>query len=177
VGNCCWLCCTSDNTLHWVLLWAMRGFGQHTLLGIIRSDVGRLHQFNGLKTIFFLNNSRKVEVSVSVYWTEYPFTKTTTCRCFPVYEINRYEHATIRQISYSQLAPSPKPFRVKCISTAQTLSALLLIWKCLASSKLLPSNWLGPLNVINVKQYPVLRWVMNSSPSTKLRQVISSFKN
>jgi hypothetical protein len=34
----------SDNTLYWVLLWDMRGFGQHTLLAIIRSDVGRPHQ-------------------------------------------------------------------------------------------------------------------------------------
>jgi hypothetical protein len=42
------------------LLWAMRGFGQHTLLGIIRSDVGRL-QNNLFKKIIV-----KVEVSVFV---------------------------------------------------------------------------------------------------------------
>jgi hypothetical protein len=56
----------SDNTLCWVLLWVMRGFGQHTLLGIIRSDVGCLPQWvqnNPLKKIIY---SRKVEVSVSV---------------------------------------------------------------------------------------------------------------
>jgi hypothetical protein len=40
----------TDNTLYWVLLWAMRGFGQHTVLDIIRYDVGRL--INGLKIIF-----------------------------------------------------------------------------------------------------------------------------
>jgi hypothetical protein len=44
-GYCCWLCCTSDNTLYWVLLWVMRGFGQRTLLGIIRCEVGCLHQW------------------------------------------------------------------------------------------------------------------------------------
>jgi hypothetical protein len=41
----------SDNTLYWVLLWAMRGFGQHTLLGNIRSDVGTF--INGFKIILF----------------------------------------------------------------------------------------------------------------------------
>jgi hypothetical protein len=44
----------SDNTLYWVLLWVMRGFGQHTLLGIIRSDVARAF-INGFKIILFLN--------------------------------------------------------------------------------------------------------------------------
>jgi hypothetical protein len=29
---------------YWVLLLVMQGFGQHTLLGIIRSDVRRFHQ-------------------------------------------------------------------------------------------------------------------------------------
>jgi hypothetical protein len=57
----------SDNTLYWVLLWVTRGFGQHTLLGIIRSDVGHLHLSMGSTyNLFFINNSRKVEVSVSV---------------------------------------------------------------------------------------------------------------
>jgi hypothetical protein len=39
------LCGTSGNTLYWVLLWVMRRFGQHTVLGIIRSDEGCLHQW------------------------------------------------------------------------------------------------------------------------------------
>jgi hypothetical protein len=42
-------------------------------------------------------------------------------------------------------------------------TAVLLIWKPLCHS----------LNVINVKQYPVLRWVTNSSLSTKFRRVVS----
>jgi hypothetical protein len=46
------------------LLWVMRSFGQHTLLGIIRSDVGRLHQW--VQNNPFWSNSRKVDVSVSV---------------------------------------------------------------------------------------------------------------
>jgi hypothetical protein len=58
------LCGASDNTLYWVLLWLMQGFGQHTLLGITKSDVGRLHQW--VQNNIFLNISRKVEVSVSV---------------------------------------------------------------------------------------------------------------
>jgi hypothetical protein len=44
-GYCCWFMMGLDNTLYLVLLWVMRGFGQHTLLGIIRSDVGHLHQW------------------------------------------------------------------------------------------------------------------------------------
>jgi hypothetical protein len=43
----------------------MQGFGQHTLLGINKSDVGRLHQWDQ-NNPFFLNIRRKVEVSVSV---------------------------------------------------------------------------------------------------------------
>jgi hypothetical protein len=54
-GYCCWFMTASDNTLYWVLLWDMRGFGRHTLLGIIRSDVGCLHQW--VQNNIFLNNS------------------------------------------------------------------------------------------------------------------------
>jgi hypothetical protein len=44
--------------------WFMRGLGQHTLLGITRSDVGRFHQW--VQNNCFKNNSRNVEVTVSV---------------------------------------------------------------------------------------------------------------
>jgi hypothetical protein len=96
------LCWASGNTLCWILLWAMRGFGQHTLLGIIRSDVGHLHQW-----VLFLNDSRKVEVLLRNCRNEYPLTNRITWHCFPVSFINLYKRATIRQISYSQSCTFP----------------------------------------------------------------------
>jgi hypothetical protein len=102
----------SDNALYYVLLWAMRGFGQHTLLGIIRSDVGRLHQW--VQNNPFNNNSRKVEVSVSVsppkLLKRIPHKQNhmALLSCFP---INLYKRATIRQISYSQTCTFPQTVR------------------------------------------------------------------
>jgi hypothetical protein len=74
----------SDNTLYWVLLWVMRGFGQHTLLDIIRSDVGRLHQW--VQNNFFLNNSvKKLMLKCRFPYTEANIhSQKITCHCFPV---------------------------------------------------------------------------------------------
>jgi hypothetical protein len=65
-GYCCWFMRgLGQHTLLGIVVGYMWSFGYHTLLGIIRSDMGRLHQWVQNK-IFFLN-SRKVEVTVSVY--------------------------------------------------------------------------------------------------------------
>jgi hypothetical protein len=100
----------SANTLYWVglLLWVMRRFGQHTLLGIIRSDVDRLHQW--VQNNLFLNNSRKVKMSVSVSppkllkrISPHKQNHMALLPCF----LNFYKRATIRQISYSQTCTFP----------------------------------------------------------------------
>jgi hypothetical protein len=88
----------------------MRRFGQYTLLGIIRSDVGRLHQW--VKNNIFKHNSRKVKMSVSVSppkllkrISPHKQNHMALLPCF----LNIYKRATIRQISYSQTCTSPKP--------------------------------------------------------------------
>jgi hypothetical protein len=80
----------------------MRGFVQHTLLDIIRSDVGRLHQWIQNNPFRKNNSIRKVEVSrISSDTAEANITSQTKSygTAFP---INLYKRATIRQISYSQ---------------------------------------------------------------------------
>jgi hypothetical protein len=100
----------SDNTLYWVLLLAMRGFGQHILLGII---VGLMWGafINGFIIILFLNNSRKVEVSISVSppkLLKQISPHMALLSCFP---INLFKRTTIRQISYSQTCTFPQTVR------------------------------------------------------------------
>jgi hypothetical protein len=129
VGYCCWLCCASgntllaivvglwgasDNALHWVLLWVMRGFVHHTLLGIITSDVGRLQNY-----LFFKNNS-KVKVSVFVsppkLLMRISAHKQNHMALIPSFLIDLYKRATIRQISYSQTCTFPQTVRRTGIS-------------------------------------------------------------
>jgi hypothetical protein len=70
---------------------------------------------NGFKIILFLNNSRKVEVWVSVSppkllkrISPHKQNHTALLSCFP---INLYQCATIRQISYSQTCTFPQTVR------------------------------------------------------------------
>jgi hypothetical protein len=68
-------------------LWVMRGFGQHTLLGIIRSDVGCLHQWvqnNVLKKIIVVKSMCRFPYLLRNCWSEYPLTNKITLHCFPV---------------------------------------------------------------------------------------------
>jgi hypothetical protein len=67
----------SDNTLDWVLLWVMRGFGQQTLVGIIRYDVGRLHQW--VQNNPFLNNISSETAEANI-----PSQTESSWHCFPV---------------------------------------------------------------------------------------------
>jgi hypothetical protein len=107
--------------------WFTRGLGRHTLLGIVvgyarfwathftghhKSDIWGAF-IDGFKIIPFLNNSRKVEVSVPYLlrncWSEYPLTNQITWHCFPVSQLTSTNVPQSDKSHIHKLAPSPKP--------------------------------------------------------------------
>jgi hypothetical protein len=79
-GYCCWLCCAWGNTLYWVLLLVYEGPQTTEFTGFccelckvsgntpywVSLGLMQAAFINGFEIIFSKNNSRKVEVSVSV---------------------------------------------------------------------------------------------------------------
>jgi hypothetical protein len=100
-GYCCYICGASGSTLYWVLLFVYVGprathligycwfkwhLGQHTLLAIVVGLWGAS--------------------DIALYWV-----LLWTMRGFGQHTLLGIKRATIRQISYSQLAPSPQNVR------------------------------------------------------------------
>jgi hypothetical protein len=82
--------------------WATHFTGHH------RSDM-----WGAFKIIPFLNNSRKVEVSVPYLlrncWSEYPLTNKITWYCFPISQLTSTNVPQSDKSHIHKLSPSPKP--------------------------------------------------------------------